>query len=47
MAAKAIPDGYYTLTPYLVVKGAREAIAFYQRALGEPELFSMPGPMAP
>ena len=44
MAVKAIPDGYHTLTPYLVVKGAREAIAFYQKALGATELFSMPGP---
>lgn len=43
MAVKAIPDGYYTLTPYLVVKGAQEAIAFYQKALGAIELVSMPG----
>jgi len=44
MAVKAIPDGYHTLTPYLTVKGAREAIAFYQKALGATELFTMPGP---
>lgn len=44
MAVKAIPDGYHTLTPYLVVKGAREALAFYQKALGATELYSMPGP---
>ena len=44
MAVKAIPDGYYTLTPYLVVQGASEAIEFYQKALGAKELLSMPGP---
>ena len=44
MAVKAIPDGYHTLTPYLYVKDARAAMAFYQKALGATELFSMPGP---
>jgi uncharacterized glyoxalase superfamily protein PhnB len=44
MAVKAIPDGYQTLTPYLVCKDAAKAIAFYQEALGATELFRMPGP---
>jgi len=34
MAAKPIPDGYRTATPYLIVKGAAEAIEFYKRAFG-------------
>ena len=44
MAVKAIPDGYYSLTPYLVIKGAAEAIEFYKRAFGATEVVRMPGP---
>jgi PhnB protein len=40
---KPIPDGYTALTPYLVVRGAAEAIAFYTRAFGARELYRMPG----
>jgi PhnB protein len=31
---KAVPDGYQTVTPALSLKGAAEAIEFYQRAFG-------------
>jgi PhnB protein len=31
---KPVPAGYTALTPYLRVKGAREAIAFYKAAFG-------------
>lgn len=41
---KPIPEGYHTLTPYLIIKGAAEAIDFYRRAFGAQELFRMPGP---
>ena len=34
MATKAIPEGYRTATPYLIVNGAANAIEFYQRAFG-------------
>jgi PhnB protein len=44
MSVKAIPDGYYSLTPYLVVKGAAEAIEFYKKAFGATETIRMPGP---
>ena len=44
MAVKAIPDGYYSLTPYLVIKGAAEAIEFYKKAFGAVETVRMPGP---
>ena len=44
MPVKAIPDGYHTLTPYLVVQGAAEAIEFYKKAFGATEKFRMPGP---
>src|SRR6476660_9476895 len=44
MGVKAIPEGYYSLTPYLVIKGAAEAIEFYKKAFGATELMRMPGP---
>lgn len=44
MAVKPIPDGYHSITPYLIVKGAAAAIEFYQKALGAVELFRMPMP---
>ena len=44
MATKAIPDGYATATPYLIIKGAAEAIDFYKRAFGAQELFRMNSP---
>ena len=44
MATKAIPDGYATATPYLIVKGASDAIEFYKRAFGATELFRMADP---
>jgi PhnB protein len=44
MGVKAIPDGYHSLTPYLIVKGAAEAIAFYAKVFGATETMRMPGP---
>lgn len=41
---KPIPDGYHTVTPYLVIRGASEAMNFYKKAFGAKELFRMPGP---
>jgi PhnB protein len=38
MSVKPIPDGYHSVTPYLSIKGAAEAIAFYKRAFGAVEL---------
>lgn len=35
---KPIPDGFHTVTPYLVVKGAADAIDFYKKAFGAKEL---------
>lgn len=42
--AKPIPEGYHSVTPYLVVKDAAQAIDFYKRAFGAQELARMPGP---
>jgi PhnB protein len=44
MAVKPIPDGYSSVTPYLVVNDAVGAIAFYQQTLGAKERFRMSGP---
>lgn len=44
MSVKAIPDGYYSLTPYLVCRGAANAIEFYVKAFGAQEMVRMPGP---
>lgn len=41
---KPIPDGYRTITPYIRVKGAADAIAFYKKAFGAEEVMRMPGP---
>jgi PhnB protein len=41
---KPIPEGYHTITPYLIVKGAAKAIDFYKKAFGAKELFRMDGP---
>ena len=41
---KPIPDGFHSVTPYFVVKGAAAAIDFYKKAFGAKELFRMPGP---
>jgi PhnB protein len=39
-----VPEGYNTLTPYLAVENASEAIDFYQRAFGAKERVRMSGP---
>ena len=44
MGVKAIPDGYYSLTPYLVTHAAADAIEFYKKAFGAVEQMRMPGP---
>jgi len=44
MAVKPIPEGYHSITPYLVVDDAERAIEFYKDAFGADELMRMPGP---
>lgn len=39
-----IPEGYHTVTPYLSVRGAKEALDFYQKAFGAEETYRMDGP---
>ncbi len=44
MAVKPIPDGYHTVTPYLIVNDAVRALDFYKQAFGATELFRMQKP---
>ena len=44
MAVRPIPEGYHSLTPYLVVEDASKAIEFYKEAFGAEEVVRMPGP---
>ncbi len=34
-----VPEGFHTVTPYVTVKGAADAIDFYERAFGAREIF--------
>lgn len=38
---KPIPEGYHSLTPYLVIDGAAKALEYYKNAFGATELFRM------
>ena len=44
MIVKPIPNGYHSITPYLIINKAAEAIAFYKRAFSAIELFRMDMP---
>lgn len=44
MSVKPIPDGYHSVTPYLIVKGASDAIDFYKQAFAATEVLRLDGP---
>lgn len=44
MPVKPIPDGYQSVTPYLIIDGAAAAIDFYKRAFGAVELMRLSAP---
>ena len=44
MAVKPIPDGYHTITPYLLIPGAAAVIEFLRRAFDATELHRMVEP---
>jgi PhnB protein len=44
MPAKFIPDGYQTATPYLIVNGAAQALAFYTKVFAAKEVLRLPMP---
>lgn len=39
-----IPDGFHSVTPYLVVDGADDAMAFYRAAFGAVDVMRLAGP---
>lgn len=41
---RAIPEGFNTLSPHIMVRDASRAIEFYKKAFGAEEIFRMPGP---
>lgn len=41
---KAIPEGFHSVTPYLALRDAAKAIAFYEAALGAKEIYRLPMP---
>ena len=44
MSVKPIPEGYHSVTPYLIVRGGAAAIEYYTKAFGAQELFRFPAP---
>lgn len=44
MAVKPIPEGYHSVTPYLIVAGAADALDFYRRAFNATERMRMTMP---
>lgn len=44
MTVTSIPAGYHSVTPYLSIKGAAEAIEFYKRAFSATEVFRLVAP---
>ncbi len=44
MPVKPIPEGYHSVTPYLVVNGADRLIAFLKQAFGAQEIERFQGP---
>ncbi len=43
-SVKPVPEGYHSVTPYLGIKGASEAIEFYKSAFDATELLRIPSP---
>jgi PhnB protein len=44
MAVKKVPEGYHSITPYLIIKGATAAIDYYKKVFGATERMRMDGP---
>jgi PhnB protein len=44
MPVKPIPEGYHTVTPFLTVRDAANAISFYEKAFGAKSRGVMKGP---
>lgn len=44
MTVKAIPEGYHSITPYLMFSGAARALDYYKKVFGATEIMRMEGP---
>jgi PhnB protein len=44
MVVKPIPEGYHSVTPYLIVKGANELLDFVKQGFGAEQRFRMDRP---
>jgi PhnB protein len=44
MSVKPIPEGYHTVTPYLILKDTAQAIDFYRNAFGAAETVRLNNP---
>jgi PhnB protein len=44
MSVGPVPEGYHSVTPYLVADGAAAALAFYERVFGARLLMRLDGP---
>lgn len=44
MAVRAIPEGYHSVTPYMIIKGAAGALEYYKKAFNATELMRIDGP---
>ncbi|QDT33495.1 VOC family protein [Thalassoglobus polymorphus] len=44
MAVQPIPDGFHSVTPYLIISGASEAIGWYQKTFEATEHLRLDGP---
>jgi PhnB protein len=42
MTVKPIPEGYHSVTPYLSIDGAAEALRWYEKAFGATEVLRLP-----
>jgi PhnB protein len=41
---QAVPKGFHTLTPHLIIRGAADAVEFYKQAFGAEEIVRMLSP---
>ena len=39
---RPIPEGFHSITPHLIIKGAAQALEFYKKAFGAKEISRMP-----
>ncbi|MCF6436919.1 MULTISPECIES: VOC family protein [Pseudoalteromonas] len=44
MTVSAIPEGFHSITPYLIIDGALSAIVFYQKAFNAELVIQLPMP---